>query len=100
MSSEDKIYVDASQPATLIDGDKSIECPTLGEAVVALDHLPEPRQSAATIKIGGRVFTASEIDWRAPMMLMKSSPKRGVPRCFLISLLRSSSKVVMAVPPR
>jgi len=32
------------------------------EAVVALDHLPEPRQSAATIKIGGRVFTASEID--------------------------------------
>ena len=62
MSSEDKIYVDASQPATLMDGDKSIECPTLGEAVVALDQLPEPRQSAATIKIGGRVFTALEID--------------------------------------
>lgn len=39
-----------------------LECLTLGEAVVALDHLPEPRQSAATIKIGGRVFTASEID--------------------------------------
>jgi hypothetical protein len=38
MTSEDKIYVNASQPATLIDGDKSIEWPTLGEAVVALDH--------------------------------------------------------------
>ena len=35
---EDKIYADASQPATLIDGDILIDCPTLGDAVVALDH--------------------------------------------------------------
>ena len=59
---EDKIYADASQPATLIDGGESIDCPTLGEAVVALDNLPELRKSVATIKVKDRVFTASEID--------------------------------------
>ena len=63
MSGEkDKIYADASQPATLIDGDILIDCPTLGDAVVALDNLPEPRKSVATIKVKDRVFTASEID--------------------------------------
>ncbi|MGY8683893.1 hypothetical protein Q2941_39890 [Bradyrhizobium sp. UFLA05-153] len=56
---EDKIYADANQPATLIDGDETIDCPTLGDAVVALDNLPEPRKSAA---IGDRIFTAAEID--------------------------------------
>jgi hypothetical protein len=62
MSGEDKIYADTSQPATLIDGDILIDCPTLGDAVVALDNLPEPRKIAATIKVKDRVFTASEID--------------------------------------
>jgi hypothetical protein len=62
MSGEDKIYTDASQPATLIDGDILIDCPTLGDAVVALDNLPEPRKIAATIKVKDRVFTASKID--------------------------------------
>ena len=63
MSGEEvKIYTDASQPATLIDGDIFIDCPTLGDAVVALDNLPEPRKSAATIKVEDRIFTASEID--------------------------------------
>jgi hypothetical protein len=62
MGNEEKIYADASQPATLVDGDKSIDCPTLGDAVVVLDHLPEVRKSAALIKVGDRVFTASEID--------------------------------------
>jgi len=57
-----KIYADASQPATLIDVDNSIDYPTLGEAVVALDNLPTDRQSAATIKVGDRIFTAAEID--------------------------------------
>ena len=47
---EDKIYADTSQPATLIDGDILIDCPTLGDAVVALDNLPEPRKNAATIR--------------------------------------------------
>ena len=32
--SDGKIYADVSQPATLIDGDNSIDCPTLGEAVI------------------------------------------------------------------
>ena len=59
---KDKIYADASQPATLIDGNVSIDYRTLGEAVVALDNLPTDRQSAATIKVGDRVFTAAEID--------------------------------------
>jgi len=62
MDNEDKIYVDARQAATLIDGDKSIDCLTVGEAVIALDHLPEPRKSASTIKVGDRVYTADEID--------------------------------------
>jgi len=44
---EDKIYADASQPATFIDDDETIDCPTLDDAVVALDNLPEPRKSAA-----------------------------------------------------
>ena len=57
-----KIYADVSQPATLIDGDNSIDCPTLGEAVVALDRLPADRQSAAMIKVKDRVFTAAEVD--------------------------------------
>jgi hypothetical protein len=29
--------------------------------VIALDHLPADRQSAARIKVGDRVFTAAEI---------------------------------------
>ena len=60
--SDGKIYADVSQPATLIDGDILIDCPTLGDAVVALDNLPETRKSAATIKVKDRIFTASEID--------------------------------------
>ena len=61
-SDKDKIYADASQPATLIDGNILIDYQTLGDAVVALDNLPEPRKSVATIKVKDRVFTASEID--------------------------------------
>ena len=61
MSGEDKIYADASQPATLIDGGESIDCPTLGEAVVALHNLPEPRKSVATIKVRDRVFTVRRL---------------------------------------
>jgi hypothetical protein len=59
---ESKIYADVSQPATLIDGDLLIDCPTLGDAVVALDNLPEQRKSVATITVKDRVFTASDID--------------------------------------
>ena len=59
---ESKIYADVSQPATLIDGHLLIDCPTLGDAVVALDNLPEQRKSVATITVKDRVFTASDID--------------------------------------
>jgi len=59
---KDKIYADASQPATLIDGNVSIDYRTLGEAVVALDNLPADRQSAAMIKVKDRIFTAAEVD--------------------------------------
>jgi hypothetical protein len=62
MSTEDKIWTDGNAPATLIDGDKSTDFYTLGEAVIAWAHLPEPRKSAATIKSGSRVFVAAEID--------------------------------------
>jgi hypothetical protein len=62
MNSEDKVWADGNQPATLIDGDKSTDFFTLGEAVIAREHLPAPRKSAATIKSGARVFTSPEID--------------------------------------
>jgi hypothetical protein len=62
LEGDGKIYADVSQPATLIDGDRQIECETLGEAVVALDNLPDDRQSVAMIKVGDRVFTAAEVD--------------------------------------
>jgi len=61
---EDIIWADASKgPAMLIDGDKSIKCETLHEAVIEWDHLPEPRKSLATIEVeGDRVYSAAEID--------------------------------------
>jgi hypothetical protein len=62
MSSEGKIWADGNAPATLIDGDKSTDFYTLGEAVIARDHLPEPRKSTATIRSSGRIFIAAEID--------------------------------------
>jgi hypothetical protein len=63
MNNGSKIWADGNEgPATLIDGDKSTDCLTLGGAVIARDHLPEPRKSAATIKVGSRVYTAAEID--------------------------------------
>jgi hypothetical protein len=58
----EKIVIDASQRATLVDGDRSVNCLTLLEAVVARDNLPRSRRSAAKIRCGGRVFTALEID--------------------------------------
>jgi hypothetical protein len=61
----EKIYVDISQPATLRCGTKLIDCPTLGEAVLAFDRLPEGDREQATIKMnvpGGATYTAEEID--------------------------------------
>ena len=60
----DKIYVDATQPATLNDGaGVQTDCPTLGEAVTAWQRLRREKKIRATIKvIGGPVYTAHEID--------------------------------------
>jgi hypothetical protein len=60
----DKIYVDASQPATVNDGaGVQTDCPTLGEAVTAWQRLRPEQKIRATIKvIGGPVYTAHEID--------------------------------------
>ena len=51
MSEAEKIYVDVSQPATLRYGTKLIDCPTVGEAVLAFDRLPEGDREQATIKV-------------------------------------------------
>jgi len=57
-----KIWVDVNDPATLIDGDNSVEYLTLGAAVVARDNLPTDRINGAKIKCGARIFTADEIE--------------------------------------
>ena len=57
-----KIWVDVNDPATLIDGDNSVEYLTLGAAVVARDNLPADRINVAKIKCGARIFTADEIE--------------------------------------
>jgi hypothetical protein len=60
---DEKLYVDAStSPAALIDQDKTMRCPTLGEAVMEWHRLPADRKAAATIKVSGKVYTADEID--------------------------------------
>ena len=50
----DKIYVDATQPATLNDGAGfQTDCPTLGEAVTAWQRLRPEQKIRATIKVIG-----------------------------------------------
>ena len=59
----DKIYVDASQPATLRHAGGSVECPTLHKAVIAWRALPDKDRHQATIQVlGGPLYTADEID--------------------------------------
>jgi hypothetical protein len=58
----EKIYVDASQPASLLDGEAVTDCPTLQEAIIAWHRLPSERQRTATIRTAANVFTAQEID--------------------------------------
>jgi hypothetical protein len=61
MTSE-KIYVNASRPATLDNGAISNDCPTLQEAVAAWRRLrPEQAQRATIRIIGGPLYTAAEI---------------------------------------
>jgi hypothetical protein len=63
----EKIYVDASQSATLRHAGGSVECSTLREAVIAFHKLPAEDREQATIKVNirggnGPVYTAKEID--------------------------------------
>ena len=79
MSEVEKIYVDVSQPATLRYGTKSVDCPPLGEAVLAFDRLPEGDREQATIKVnapGGATYTAEEID-RLHVAPKKKYARRG-----------------------
>ena len=80
MNEAEKIYVDVSQPATLRYGTKLVDCPTLGEAVLALDRLPEGDREQATIKVnapGAATYTAEEID-RLHVAPKKKDARRGV----------------------
>ena len=58
---KDPIYVDASQPATLIYSGKSDLCPTLEKAVLAWRRLPAQEKETAIIKSAGKKYTADEI---------------------------------------
>jgi hypothetical protein len=63
MDDKDKIYADPTEPAVLRYGDTSVECHTLGEAVLEWHRLPAEKQARAIIKVGkGTVYNASEID--------------------------------------
>lgn len=55
MDDKDKIYADPTEPAVLRYGDTSVECPTLGEAVLEWHRLPAEKQARATIKVKGGV---------------------------------------------
>jgi hypothetical protein len=61
--STERIYVDASQRATLCYCERSISCFTLLEARIAWDKLPPAQQNTATILVaGGRSYRAAEIE--------------------------------------
>ena len=50
------------QPASLIDGDKWVNFPTLGLAIAARNNLPADRKNVARIKCGDRVYANDEIE--------------------------------------
>ena len=61
MSADDKIYVDADQPATLNNGaGKQTDYLTLREAVMAWHRLRPEQTKRATI-FGGPVYNATDI---------------------------------------
>jgi transcriptional regulator with XRE-family HTH domain len=70
MKKKSPIYEDASQRAALQHAGISIDCPTLGEAVIAYYRLPEATRASATIKVWtgkigdgeGPLYKADEIE--------------------------------------
>jgi len=61
--SDEKIYADATRPATLNNNGMLDDCPTLQEAVMAWQRLPPEQRQRATIRVfGGPLYTAAEIE--------------------------------------
>jgi len=61
--SNEPIYVDASQPATLSYSGHSAKCFTLQEAKLAWDRLPNELKEIALIEVyGGQVYAADQIE--------------------------------------
>jgi hypothetical protein len=54
--------IDTKQPASLIDGDKWVNFPTLGSAIAARNNLQPDRKNVARIKCGDRVYAHDEIE--------------------------------------
>jgi hypothetical protein len=64
VNAKERIYVDASQPATLRHAGVSLDCLTLREAAIAWHKLPAEEKEKAAIKVngpGGRLYKADEI---------------------------------------
>ena len=62
MADNDKLYVDAGQPAVLRYEGIEVFCPTLQEAKIAWDKLSSNQKATATIKVKNRQYTPAEID--------------------------------------
>jgi hypothetical protein len=61
----DKVYVDASQPATLQRPNGPVSYYTLQEAVLAWRKLPEKERAETTIAVnvpGGPIYDAQQIE--------------------------------------
>jgi hypothetical protein len=54
--------IDTKQPASLIDGDRWANLPTLGAAIAARNNLPPDRKNVARIKCGDRLYANDEIE--------------------------------------
>jgi hypothetical protein len=54
--------IDTKQPASLIDGDRWVNFPTLGLAIAARKNLPDDRKNVARIKSGDRLYAHDEIE--------------------------------------
>jgi hypothetical protein len=61
--SDEKIYVDASRPATLNNGGILDDYRTLQDALAAWHQLPPEQKKRATIRVmGGPLYTVAEIE--------------------------------------
>jgi hypothetical protein len=54
--------IDTKRSASLIDGDRWLNFPTLGSAIAARNNLPSGRKNVARIKCGDRLYANDEIE--------------------------------------